>query len=414
MEKSSSEGTAKYPDLARVYRAESGRILAILVAECRDIQLAEDALQDACIQASQQWNTEPPRNQVAWLLSVARRRMIDRLRTASRQHDLNTLEAASEAYSETELESDHEIPDERLKLIFTCCHPAIKQNAQVALTLKTVCGLSTLEIARAYLSSETAMQQRLVRAKMKIRTAGIAYKVPDGDDLNARLESVLTTVYLIFNESFSAYSGQSLTRDDLANEAIRLAEILFKLLPEPEVGGLLALMLLHQSRCNSRSSELGEFIPLQHQNRSSWDHGKISRGRSLLLTCLGQGRTGKYQLQAAISALHCEATSWESTDWQQIQLLYAQLYKQLPSPIVKLNGLLAMAHQGEVSTAMKHLQKIETELENYQPFYAAKADLHSKLNQRVEAEKCYRRAIEMSDNEIEKAFLEAKLKQSRL
>lgn len=409
MAKDSPEPEQKGLDLAKVFRAESGRIIAILVAECRDIQLAEDALQDACIQATQKWIDTPPCNHVAWLLNVARRRMIDRLRTSSRQRDLAALNTNSNVKTQTELESDQEIPDERLRLIFTCCHPALKQNAQVALTLKTVCGLSTLEIARAYLSSETSMQQRLVRAKKKIRSAGIAYKVPEGSDLNARLESVLATIYLIFNESYSAYSGQSLTREDLGNEAIRLAEILFKLLPEPEVGGLLALMLLHQSRHRARSSEHDEFIPLQYQNRSIWDQEKISNGRRLLLGCLSQNRAGKYQLQAAISALHAEAKTWEQTDWAQIQLLYGELYEQLPTPIVKLNGLLALAHRGEVMNAMEHLTVIETELENYQPFYAAKADLHAKLNQISEAKECYRQAIEMNNNEGEKAFLRSRL-----
>ena len=407
------ERTLKDLDLAQLFRAESGRILAILVSECRAIQLAEDALQDACIQATQQWPTEPPRNQVAWLLKASRRRMIDRLRTASRQRHLNALHIDSSEQSETELECEQEIPDERLKLIFTCCHPSLNQNAQVALTLKAVCGLSTLEIARAYLSSETAMQQRLVRAKNKIRSTGIAYKVPEGEDLAARLESVLTTIYLIFNESYSAYSGQSLTREDLGDEAIRLAKVLYRLLPEPEVGGLLALMLLHQSRRSSRSSEHDGFVPLQYQDRTNWDQEKISLGRRILLDCLSQNRAGKYQLQAAISALHAEALNWDETDWQQIQLLYAELYKQMPSPIVKLNGILAMAHQGKVAKAMEYLKPIATELDNYQPFYAAKADLHTKLGQNQEAKQCYQRAIAMSRNDIEQAFLESKLKKIR-
>ena len=390
------ERTLKDLDLAQLFRAESGRILAILVSECRAIQLAEDALQDACIQATQQWPIEAPRNQVAWLLNASRRRVIDRLRTASRQHNLNALHIESVEATDTELECEQEIPDERLKLIFTCCHPSLNQNAQVALTLKAVCGLSTLEIARAYLRSETAMQQRLVRAKNKIRSAGIFYKVPEGEDLTARLESVLTTIYLIFNESYSAYSGQSLTREDLGDEAIRLAKVLYRLLPEPEVGGLLALMLLHQSRHSSRSSEHDEFVPLQYQDRANWDQEKISLGRRILLACLSQNRVGKYQLQAAISALHAEAANWDETDWQQIQLLYAELYQHMPSPIVKLNGILAMAHQGKIAKAMEYLKPIETELDNYQPFYAAKADLHTKLGQNEEAKHCYQQAINMS------------------
>lgn len=410
MENNSAERKVTKLDLAQLFRAESGRILAILVSECKDIQLAEDALQDACIQATQQWPNAAPHNQTAWLLNAARRRMIDRQRTASRQRKLNALHLNCTAQSEANLESEQEIPDERLKLIFTCCHPSLNQNAQVALTLKTLCGLSTLEIARAYLCSETAIQQRLVRAKKKIRSAGIAYQVPEGKDLSARLDSVLTTIYLIFNESYSAYSGQSLTREDLGNEAIRLAEVLFTLLPEPEVGGLLALMLLHQSRNNSRSSEHGEFVPLEYQDRSTWDQVKISRGRRLLLGCLGQNRAGKFQIQAAISALHSEADCWKNTDWQQIKLLYAELFKLLPSPVVRLNSLVTVANQGNVLEAMKSLKQVESELKDYQPFYAAKADLHAKLGQIEDARACYHQAISMSNNQVELAFLMSKLK----
>jgi len=253
------------------------------------------------------------------------------------------------------------------------------------------------------------MNQRLLRAKKKIRIAGIGYKVPEKDQLNSRLDSVLTTIYLIYNESYSAYAGQSLTRKDLANEAIRLATILHTLLPEPEVGGLLALMILHQSRQTSRSSQEQKYIPLEYQDRSQWNQKGIRKGRTLLLQCLHRGKPGKYQLQAAISALHSESPSWSQTDWQQIWLLYLELYKKMPSPIVKLNALVAMANTGKLKAACQELETLATELSSYKPFFAAKADILAKMGKLKLAKTNYTKAIEMTQNDAEKSFLKAQL-----
>jgi len=390
----------------RLFRAKSGQILAALIAQCRDIQLAEDALQEAFLTAHTQWN-DTIQHPEAWILAVARRRMIDRLRQSSRQSDQQTRSTVLSSLNpeQSKPETNHEIPDERLKLIFTCCHPALNQQSQVALTLKTLCGLSSREIARAYLISETAMNQRLVRAKKKIRSAGIAYKVPTGNALTQRLDSVLTTLYLIYNESYSAFEGQTLTRDDLAEEAIRLARVLAKLLNEPEADGLLALMLLHQSRSPARSSDKHKFIALEHQNRTLWDHNKASEGRTILMTALGKGQPGKYQLQAAISALHSEAQSWQETDWKQIIILYLRLYDTAPSPIVKLNGLVALSNSGREQEALEQLRALEQPLKNYQSYYAAKADIEARLALLDNAKESYAHAIELSKNDAEREFL---------
>jgi len=381
--------------------------MALLVSQCGDLQLAEDALQDACLQAAEQWPISAPRNAAAWLLTAARRRLIDRLRKSSNSRDQHTLGLIVDALNteQADAEDKQTIPDERLKLIFTCCHPSLNQRSQVALTLKTVCGLDSKEIARAYLVSEVTMNQRLVRAKKKIRTAGIGYKIPEKDDLEDRLDSVLTTVYLIYNESYSAYEGQSLTRKELANEAIRLGQNLYTLLPEPEAGGLLALMLLHQSRQPSRSSDKQCFIPLEQQDRSNWDKVKIEKGKKLLLYCLSQGRPDKYQLQAAISALHSEAENWSQTDWQQIRLLYLELYKKLPTPVVQLNALVALAHSGNIKKAFSGLEELSSDLVDYTPFHAARADILSKLGKNKMAISSYQKAIDMTHNQAERNFL---------
>ena len=401
------------PDnLARIFRARYGQLIATLVAKCGDIQLAEDALQHAFLQASEKWaGDEAPNKPEAWLFTVAKRHLIDKLRQSSRQSAEHTLIAISESMQLDQAVSEgaQAIPDERLKLIFTCCHPALKPQAQVALTLKTLCGISAREIARAYLVSETTMNQRLVRAKQKIRKAGIAYEVPQGEALNDRLASVLAVIYLIYNESYSAFEGQTLTRKDLAEEAIRLARVLHRMLPATEVSGLLALMLLHQSRQPARSNDTQSFVTLEQQNRALWDQHKISEGRTVLLSALAQGKPGKYQLQAAISALHSEADSWLKTDWQQITLLYRALYKAEPSPIVKLNGLVAMAQSGREQEALEQIKALSDQLAEYQPFYAAKAELENRLSLTAEAKLSYRQAIKRTKNQAEKKFLEERL-----
>lgn len=395
-------------DLALLFRAKSGRILAALISQCRDLQLAEDALQDALVQASESWQKNaPPRNPEAWLLTVAKRRMIDRLRQSSKQSSEPILRAIVDNIQVEQLDAeiDHVIPDERLKLIFTCCHPALNEQARVALTLKTLCGLSAREIARAYLVSETAMNQRLVRAKQKISKAGITYAVPHGPALEERLDSVLAVIYLIYNESYSAFEGQSLTRGDFANEAIRLARILVRLLPRPECSGLLALMLLHHSRSLARSDKTQSFIPLEHQDRTRWNHQQASEGRSILLAALAKGQPEKYQLQAAISALHSESPSWQNTDWEQILLLYLTLYEHEPSPVIKLNSLVALAQSGKEQAALLELNSLSDELMNYQPFHAATAYIQEKLYKTELAKNSYLRAISLTRNGAEKDFL---------
>ncbi|MEM7360001.1 MAG: sigma-70 family RNA polymerase sigma factor [Pseudomonadota bacterium] len=395
-------------DLARVFRAESGRILSVLLAQYRDMDLAEEALQDACLQASEQWPSKGvPQNSAGWLLTVARRRLIDRLRKSTHANKEEVIQAISDSLTATEqiAEEAQEIPDERLKLIFVCCHPALAENARVALTLKTLCGLTVPEISRAYLLSESALHQRLSRAKRKIKKSGIAYEVPQDQQLAERVSSVLEVIYLIFNESYTAFEGQSLTRVELAEEALRLARVLYRLLPRPDVAGLLALMLLHHARHEARSSDTRAFIPLAEQDRRLWDQEAISMGRQLLLTAMAKGQAEKYQIQAAISALHAEADCWENTDWAQIQLLYYELYKQEPSPIVELNRIVAMANSGREQQALQSMQGLAEELEEYQPYHAALADLAAKLGDNSLAHTHFANAIAMTKNNAERDYL---------
>ncbi len=399
------------PDLAKLYRAESGRILAALIIISRDITMAEDAMQDAFAQAVEKWSVNgEPNNKAAWLFTVARRRLIDNIRKESHRSSRQTQQAVTDMfqYNDSPCETDADIPDERLRLIFVCCHPALAQNAQVALTLKTLCGLTTREIARAYLTSEVAMNQRITRTKRKIRDAGIAYSVPEGDALVERLPSVLATIYLIYNESYSAYTGQTLTREDLANEAIRLARVLYCLLSNPSVAGLLALMLLHDARRPARSSQTQAYIPLQDQDRSLWDQVKIREGTQLVLAALAKSNPDTYQIEAAISSLHATSPSWQETDWPQIEQLYSLLYQLNPSPIVMLNLIVAKAYKGEVNQAYQQLKKIEAELTDYQPYYAAKAELSLMLKLFDESLRNYDKAIALTENEAEKNFLKVK------
>lgn len=436
---------------AHVFRTDYGRLLSVLMTHANDIQLAEDVLQEAFIQAMEAWpdaskpdektsaastslsvptsqskpqSESKPNNMCAWLLTVARRRLIDRFRRQSFLHDkLHVNEGAIQAITESlhphrdaingysdsgygdEHESDQPIPDERLKLIFTCCHPALSKEARVALTLKTLCGLSAREIARAYLVSETTMNQRLTRAKRKIKRAGIAYAVPDSTVLHERLPSVLSVIYLIYNESYSAFEGQTLTRKDLAREAIRLAYILRSLLPRPEVSGLLALVLFHDARREARSRPSQPFIPLEEQDRSLWDQPAITEARTILLTAMAEGKPDTYQIQAAISALHSQAARWEDTDWKQIELLYGVLYQIEPSPVVRLNQAVAIAHAGRLNHALHLLHQLEQDLPHYQPFYAARAHVAQQLSEHGVAVADYDKAIKLSKNFIERDYL---------
>ena len=374
----------------------------------RDFDLAEEALQDALSDALVAWRRDGvPDNGAAWLLTVARRRAIDRLRrrkvrTAPEnvQAILDDLEQATEP-----VEADAEIPDERLRLIFTCCNPALNRPAQVALTLRTLCGLSTREIARAFLVPDATMAQRLVRAKNKIRAAGIPYRVPEAPQLGDRLQAVLETIYLIFNEGYAATEGDEHVRADLCAEAIRLARLLVRLMPDAEAGGLLALMLLHDSRRLARRDADGHLVPLEEQDRSAWDARRIEEGTKLLHVSLARNRPGPYQIQAAISALHAEADSFPGTDWTQIAGLYAALERITPSPVIALNRAVALSHCAAMDDALALLGSVEAELESYQPFHATKADLLRRRGDAAGARAAYEKAIDLSANAAEREFL---------
>ncbi len=386
-------------------------MLAALIATLRDFDLAEEAFADAMTEAARVWpDRGVPDNGGAWLLTVARRRAIDRLRRAKTRQSEQAEHTIRLLAEEDEMsETDHTILDERLRLIFTCCHPALSEEARVALTLRTLCGLTAREIARAFLTSETTMNQRLTRAKAKIRDAGISYKLPETEDIADRLQSVLSVIYLIYNESYTAFEGQSLTREDLANEAIRLADILFRLLPDAEAGGLLALMRLHHARRLARVDADGALVSLEEQDRGLWDHAAIDSAQAFLLAVMKKAQPGPYQIQAAIGALHASSPSWEATDWPQILHLYAALYRYTGSPVVALNRAVAMAQVGPAEDALDAVEALGDALSGYQPYHAARADLLARLHRRAEAAVAYDQAIQLSKNEAEKAFLIARL-----
>lgn len=395
--------------LARIFRAESGQLLASLVYFSRDLQLAEDALQDAFEQASNKWPVQGiPTNTGAWLHLVAKRKLIDKLRqqqSQQNQHKLQLIEESLYMHPNAAAETDYEVPDERLRLIFTCCHPALNEAAQVALTLRSLCGLDVREIARAYLTSEAAIGQRITRAKKKIKSAGISYEIPSAEQLNIRLPSVLKVIYLIYNESYSAYEGQTLTRQDLAKEAVRLSLLMVKLIPNPEVFGLAALMLFHDARRLSRSSTSEPYIPLEHQDRMLWDQTQIEQANHFIQQALQFKQRGPYQIQAAISALHAKAKSWDATDWPQIQLLYMSLLQLQPSPVVALNLVIAKSNGGQLKLAYQELLALGNELNQYQPYHAARGDLESRLRLFNCAIDSFSRAISLSKNSVERDFL---------
>jgi RNA polymerase sigma-70 factor (ECF subfamily) len=393
----------------RLFRAESGKLVASLAYWAKDIDLAEEATQDAFEQAMMQWPLKGvPESTAAWLHTVAKRKIIDKFRqhkSRSQTNMLFELEQHLLGNDSEECESAGVIPDERLRLIFTCCHPALNSEAQIALTLKTLCGLTAREIARAFLTSESTMLQRLTRAKRKIKQSGIAYEMPIAEDLNLRLNEVLSVIYLIFNESFNAYEGQTLSRQDLADESIRLVNILRHLTPTPEVIGLYCLLRLSDARTPARSSEEQAYIPLAKQNRALWKHDQIEDARRLLLETLAKGCSGPYQIHAAISALHATADSWERTDWQQITLLYDSLLKINPSSITRLNQLIAVAEHKSYREAYPALLQLEADLVNYQPYYATKAEFEHQMQCYADAVSSYQRAIKMTQNNSERDFL---------
>ena len=404
----------------RLFRDEQGRAIATLIRVLGDFDLAEEAVQEAFIAALETWPARGvPDNPGAWITTTARNRAIDRLRRRKRLSEkIETL--AQEAATEAELraidpepaEDAMHIADDRLRLIFTCCHPALALDARVALTLRVLGGLSTPEIARAFLVPEATLAQRLVRAKRKIQAAGIPYRVPPPELLPERLDGVLHVLYLVFNEGYAATSGDSLIRRELSAEAIRLARVVDQLLPgEPEVVGLLALMLLHDARREARVGAGGELVLLDDQDRSRWDHERIAEGRALVERALRMSRPGPYQVQAAIAALHDEAVTPASTDWVQIASLYRALGAMAPSPVVELNLAVAVAMTDGPAVGLAMMDGIAAsgELARYPYLHAARADLLRRLDRRTEAASAYRQALDCVTNGAEQAYLERRL-----
>jgi RNA polymerase sigma-70 factor (ECF subfamily) len=411
--------------LEQVFREEYGRIIATLIRQSGSFDLAEEALHEAFVTAASSWERDdPPRNPGAWLTTVAQRKLLDALRRdktrADKQSEIEyeTLRLQPFAEPDSTLAEPDSIdeamnyPDDRLRLIFTCCHPSLSRDAQVALTLRTLGGLTTTEIAHAFLLPETTLAQRLVRAKQKIRLARIPYEIPALERLQDRLAAVQAVIYLIFNEGYAASTGESLVRHDLCAEAIRLARVLCELLPtEPENIGLLALMLLQDSRRKARVNASGELVTLEEQDRSLWDHAEIEEGVRLTENALSLGRVGNYQLQAAIAAVHCEAKTAAETDWRQIVALYRELLRLSSSPVVALNyaAAVAMAEGFEQGLNLIESAGAGGKLEDYYLFHAARADLLRRLERLGEAHSAYERALSLSTNRVEQNYIRRRL-----
>jgi RNA polymerase sigma-70 factor (ECF subfamily) len=403
-----------------LYRSESGRVLATLVRLVGDLDLAEEAMHEAFAAALEFWpQTGIPDKPRAWLISTARFKAIDvirrRVRFGGAQRDLvaHMESRVNDAPGRNEETGDEEIEDDRLRLIFTCCHPALPPEAQIALTLREICGLTTEEIARAFLVTPATLAQRIVRAKAKIREASIPYEAPAPQELPERLNAVLRVVYLVFNEGYSAAAGAEVTRAELTGEAIRLGRLLAELQPEPEVNGLLALMLLQESRRAARTSPAGELILLEHQDRALWNREQIAEGMALVEKALSSRRFGAYTLQAAIAAVHAEADSTTATDWRQIVALYSQLVRIQPSPIVCLNRAVAIAMCDGPEAGLKHIDAVleHGELANYYLAHSSRAELYRRLGRTAEARASYERALGLTQQEPERQFLQERIRQ---
>jgi RNA polymerase sigma-70 factor (ECF subfamily) len=406
--------TAGHAKVDAIYRTESRQVLATLIRLLGDFDAAEEALHEAFAAAVEQWPREGvPANPRAWLVSTGRFKAIDGMRRRTRYNaSLNELAKHIETTTNDPIEqNDEPIEDDRLRLIFTCCHPALSEEAQLAMTLREVCGLTTEEIARAFLTKPATIAQRIVRAKTKIRDARIPYEVPPPSEFPERLDTVLRVVYLVFNEGYSTSSGPTLTRADLSGEAIRLGRLLLQLLPEPEVTGLHALMLLHESRRTARTSADGDLILLEQQNRSLWSRELITEGVALIERALSSKRIGPYTLQAAIAAVHAEAPSAEETDWPQIVALYDLLVRSEPSPIVELNRAVAMAMRDGPARGLELVDELlaNGELESYHLAHAARADLCRRLGKNADARVSYERALGLAKQEPERRFLRKRL-----
>jgi len=397
-----------------IYRTDSRRVFATLVRLLGDFDLAEEALHDAFASALKQWPTEGvPENPRAWLVSTGRFKAIDSMRRRARfDASLGELAERIDARANTAANANSDsVEDDRLRLIFTCCHPALAPEAQVALTLREVCALTTEAIASAFLVTPATLAQRIVRAKSKIRDARIPYEVPSREELPERMETVLQVVYLVFNEGYSASSGETLTRPDLSGEAIRLGRLLVELIPESEVVGLLALMLLHESRRAARTSPTGELILLDHQDRALWNRQQIAEGESLVQRAMVSPEVGPYVIQAAIAAVHAAAANPDATDWPQIVALYDLLQRVVPSPVVELNRAVAVAMRDGPATGLELVDGLleRGELGEYHLIYAARADLCRRLGLKSEARAAYEQALELARQEPERRFLERRL-----
>jgi len=397
-----------------VYLSDSRRVLATLIRLLGDFDAAEEALHEAFRAALEQWPRDGvPANPRAWLVSTGRFKAIDSMRRQARFDPLDGAGGAADiAVEDAAAWADEEaVEDDRLRLIFTCCHPALAPDAQVALTLREVCGLTTEEIAHAFLTPAPTLAQRIVRAKAKIRDARIPYQVPTEAELSERLGAVLRVVYLVFNEGYAASSGASLTRHDLSAEAIRLGRLLYELLPDPEVAGLLALMLLHESRRAARTSPSGELILLEEQDRARWDRAQIAEGAGLVREALASRRFGQYSLQAAIAAVHAEAPSTSATDWAEIVGLYDALLQVLPSPVVELNRAVAVAMRDGPAAGLALVDAIlgRGDLTEYRLAHAARAELCRRLGKTAEARAAFERALALTRQEPERRFLQRRL-----